>query len=311
MKAPRVSVLLTTYNRERYIAAAMDSVRAQTFDDFELIISDNCSTDRTVAAAREYEARDPRIRVTVNDRNLGQFGNRNHAASLARADLFKYHDSDDIMYPHCLATMVSMMERCPDAAFGLSSGAAWTGGPCPMLLSPRAAYQREFLGPGAFMCGPSGAIFRTEAFRALGGFEDFGAPSDYLFWLRSCAQVSVALLPADLFWYRLHPSQEFQSEAAARQYAELGRHVWRALDAGECPLDAHERDLARRNVMTKIVKALANDLRAGRFALARARVAASPPLGAWMRYLRRPRRDPMAGTPLDAAGDYLLPEQRL
>ena len=92
----------------------------------------------------------------------------------------------------------------PGAAFGLSPARYWPGGPCPMLISPRMSYQREFLGSGMFNAGPAGAIFRTQAFHELGGFADRGAASDYVFWLHACARVPVLLLPADLFWYRTH-----------------------------------------------------------------------------------------------------------
>ena len=143
--APTVSVLLTAYNRERYIASSIESVLAQTFGDFELLITDNCSTDGTLKSPSRYTLVDSRVRVVVNERNLGQFGNRNRAAELSRGSLLKYHDSDDLMYPHCLAAMVAMLQSEPRAGFGLSSGSAWTGGPCPMLLTPRMAYQREYL----------------------------------------------------------------------------------------------------------------------------------------------------------------------
>ena len=308
MSAPLVSVLLTAYNRERYIAPSIESVLGQTFGDFELLITDDCSTDGSLDIARSYEKRDRRVRVVVNERNLGQFGNRNRAMELARGSLLKYHDSDDVMYSHCLAAMVPPLLAYPQAAFGLSTGKDWPGGPCPMLLTPRLSYQREFLGSGMFSAGPSGALFRAEALRALGGFVDLGTPSDFLFWLHACARVPVLLLPADLFWYRVHPAQELRSESAARQYAAIVGHVWAALADPACPLTAEEREQARRNVLGKQARLLWNDLRARRVALARIRFAAGPGVGSWLRYLRRPRRDSLAGTPLDAHHEFVIPE---
>jgi len=297
MGAPIVSVLVTSYNRERFIGASIESVLGQTFGDFELLVTDNCSTDGTLGVARGDERLDRRVRVVVNERNLGQFGNRNRAAELARAPLLKYHDSDDVMYPHCLAAMVAPMQAYPEAGIGLSTGHYWYGGPCPMLLTPRLAYQREFLGSGLFNAGPGGAIFRAEAFRALGGWIDRGAPSDYLFWLHACARTPVVLLPADLFWYRVHAGQEFQSAGVARQYAETIRDTWAALDDAACPLDAQERNRARRNVLANQVKLLRRDLRGGRLALAAARLSAGPGLVEWLRYIGPPSRDAAAGTP--------------
>ena len=297
MDAPIVSVLMTSYNRERYVAASIESVLAQTFGDFELLITDNCSTDGTVEIARGYERLDRRIRIVVNERNLGQFGNRNRAATLARGPLLKYHDSDDVLYPHCLSVMAPAMQAYPEAAFGLSTGRYWFGGPCPMLMTPRRSFQREFLGSGMFNAGPGGAIFRTDAFRALGGFLDQGAPSDYLFWLRACARVPVLLLPADLFWYRVHADQEFQSASVARQYAATIADTWAALGDPACPLPPGEREQARRNVMASHAKLLWRDMRAGQFAIARHRLAAGPRAAEWVRYLRRPNRHASAGTP--------------
>jgi glycosyltransferase involved in cell wall biosynthesis len=306
--APTVSVLLTAYNRAPYIAASIDSVLAQRFADFELLVTDDQSTDETVAVARRYEQRDRRVRVVVNERNLGQFGNRNRAAALARGRFLKYHDSDDLMYPHCLETMVALLGAEPRAGFGLSTGWAWPGGPAPMLLSPRQCFQREFLGFGLFMCGPASALFRTEVFRELGGFEDAGVHADHLFWLRACARHYVLLLPGDLFWYRQHPGQLLQSAGAARDYAALPGRVWQALASDTCPLDAGERELARRHQAWTVAKQTGRDLRAGRLGLAwfRLRHAGLGPLE-WLRYFRRPRRDGLAGTPLDNAGDYVVP----
>lgn len=305
---PKVSVLLTTYNRERYVSQAVDSVLAQTFTDFELIIVDDHSTDRTFEIVRTYAERDPRIRVSQNARTLGQFGNRNHAASLARAPYLKYHDSDDVMYRHCLSVMVSMLDEMPEAGFGISSGNAWPGGPCPMLLTPRMAYQREFFGAGMFMCGPAGAIFRTEVFRSLGGFDDHGTPSDYLFWLRACRQVSVALLPADLFWYRIHPDQAFSNPRVAGEYARTAADAWRALASDDCPLTPDERERARRNRAYHVAKRTVQDARRGRWDLVwtRVRFSGMGPLE-WLWYLRPPRRDFLAGTPREANGDFIRP----
>ena len=308
MTRPTVSVLLTAYNRAPYIASSIESVLSQTFGDFELLITDNCSTDGTFDIAKRYESLDPRVRVVLNERNLGQFGNRNRAAELARGSLLKYHDSDDLMYPHCLAAMVPMLLAEPTAGFGLSTGNHWPGGPCPMLLTPRMAYQREFFGEGLFNCGPGGALFRADAFRQLGGFVDAGAPSDHLFWMRACTQVNVLLMPADLFWYRVHPTQEFQSLAAQMQNARVAGLIWQALHARECPLTPEEREQAKRNRAYHLAKRTLQDVRRGRWRIAVERLRQSTMgVGDWLRYLRTPKRNAFAGTPMDAGGEFIVP----
>ena len=296
MPSPLVSVLLTVYNREPYLAESIESVLAQTWGDFELIIVDDRSTDGSVEIARRYERLDPRVRVVVNERNLGQFANRNHAATLGKAPYLKFHDSDDVMYPHCLGVMVPALQSEPRAGFGLSNSRAWPGGPVPMLLTPKQAYQREFLGFGLFMCGPAGAVFRTEVFHALGGFEDHGTPSDTIFWMRACARYPVLLLPGDLFYYREHAGQAFQAPNVARAYATLSRHLWLALAAPECPLDAGERAMGRRNVAFSTAKTAWQAAKRGDVGLAWHRLTASGIRPSeWVRYLRPPRRSSDAG----------------
>jgi glycosyltransferase involved in cell wall biosynthesis len=308
MTARAVSVLMTAFNRDAYIASAIESALQQTFTDFELLIVDDRSTDGTLEIARSYERHDSRIRVVTNERNLGQFPNRNFAATLARGEFLKFHDSDDLMYPHCLEVMVSMMRMEPRASFGLSRGVAWPGGACPMLLTPRMAYQREYFGGGLFMCGPAGAIFRTGAFQRLGGFVDVGVPSDLMFWIRACRTEHVLLLPADLFWYRVHPSQEMQSAVGRRQYARATGWMWEALDAPDCPLTAAEREQAKRNRAYHLAKRTLQDVRRGDWQSAVDRLHhAGMSLSDWARYLRPSRRTQLAGTPLGADGDFITP----
>jgi len=308
MKPARVSILMTSYNRERYLGAAIDSVLSQSFPDLELLVVDDVSSDRSVEVARSYQRRDSRVRVHVNEDNLGQFGNRNRAASLARAPFLKFHDSDDVMYPYCVATLLDLLQSEARAGFALSAGAAWAGGPCPMLSTPPMSYRREFLGPGMFHCGPSGALFRTEVFRDLGGFEDRGIASDYLFWLRACRTVSVLLAPGDLFWYRIHPGQELQHPAAAASYARANAEAWHALFAPNCPLEGDELRQARQNWAWMLLKFTRRDLCSGRLDLAWLRLSHSGlSWRDWMRYVRRPRRDVQAGSPLDPQGEFVIP----
>ena len=308
-RTPMVSVLMTSYNRERYIADAIESVLAQHFEDFELLVVDNCSTDGTVAVAREYERRDTRVRVVVNERNLGQFGNRNRAAELARGEFLKYADSDDLLYPHCLSVMVPPMLAERRAGIGLSMSRDFLGGPCPMLHSPRASYQRHFLGANEiFHSGPPCWIYRRDVFRRLGGYLDRGVISDVLFNMRACAHVWMLALPGDLFWYRRHPAQLLQSAGAATAYAALPGEFLRALNAPECPLTPDERQQARRNVAARVARQAAEHVLRGEWGMAR-RLLASAGLrsGEWLRLLRRPARDLDAGSPRSESGSYVTP----
>ena len=304
---PAVSVLITAFNRERFIGPAIESVLVQTFTDFELLVVDDCSTDGTVEVVRRYLS-DPRVRLVQNERNLGQFPNRNHAATLARGEFLKYHDSDDLMYPHCLSVMVDALAAEPTAGLALSAHSAWPGGPSPMLLTPQLAYQREFLGSGLANLGPAAALFRREAFLALGGFPDEGPHSDWLFWLKACRQVNTLLTSGDLFWYRIHEGQHLRGHGAEYDAAMLEWKAFEALDAADCPLSPAEREHAKRNAAGRILRAAFRDARRGRWLLVAFRLRhARLSWRDWLRYGRRPRAAIMAGTPLAPDGNVLVP----
>lgn len=298
---------MTAYNREKYIAAAIESVIVQTFTDWELVIVDDCSCDRTVEIARRYEQSDHRIRVFVNEENLGDYPNRNHAASLAKGEFIKFHDSDDIMYPHCLAIMHRLLCDEPKAELALSGSHSWAGAPAPILLSPRQAYEREFLGPGdLFKWGPSCVLFRTTAFRALGGFPNHGVVSDLALWITACARFSLLLVPSDLFWYRVHAGQELQKIGADREYATFQNLTFHRFHRDEVPLEAGEFELARQTLLWNLVRNASRDLKAGHWGRLRLRMRGISLL-TLAKVLRRPRRNLLAGIGTDAEGAPRIP----
>src|SRR5438477_13153584 len=112
---PLVTVAMVAYNAEDFIGEAISSILAQRFVNFELLVCDDCSTDRTWQIIAGF--RDPRLRTIRNETNIGEYANRNKALHLARGEYLIYIDGDDYLYPHGLGFMVEMIERFPKAAF--------------------------------------------------------------------------------------------------------------------------------------------------------------------------------------------------
>ena len=112
---PRVSIGVPVYNGEKYLAAALDSILAQTFTDFEVIVSDNASTDRTEQICREYAARDNRIRYVRQPKNRGMTWNFSHTVDLARGEYFRWHAHDDSCAPTLLDRCVEALDANPEA----------------------------------------------------------------------------------------------------------------------------------------------------------------------------------------------------
>lgn len=108
---PKVSVGLPVYNGERFIEEAINSILAQTFEDFELIISDNASTDRTEFICRGFASRDERVRYYRNSENFGAAWNFNRVVELSSGDYFKWVAHDDLCGAEFLAQCIEILER--------------------------------------------------------------------------------------------------------------------------------------------------------------------------------------------------------
>jgi len=111
----KVAIGLPVYNGERYLEAALDAILAQTFSDYEVVICDNASTDRTEAICRPYESRDQRIHYHRNPANIGAAPNFNRTFELANGEYFKWFAADDLIAPDYLERCVSALDQNPDA----------------------------------------------------------------------------------------------------------------------------------------------------------------------------------------------------
>ncbi|HQZ64178.1 MAG TPA: glycosyltransferase family A protein [Planctomycetaceae bacterium] len=207
-----VSILVTVYNREPYLGETLKSILASSFDDFELIITDDCSGDGSMMIASEIASNDPRIMVHVNNKNLGDYGNRNQAASFAKGKYLKYLDADDLIYRHSLATMVEAMEKFPEAALALSQNVIDPDQPYPRLYQPQEFFREHYFGKSPIGVGPSASIIRRECFDAVGGFSGRQFVGDTELWMKLAERWPIVTLPPALVWWRRHPGQQMQLE---------------------------------------------------------------------------------------------------
>jgi glycosyltransferase involved in cell wall biosynthesis len=246
IEQPLVSILMTSYNRQQYIAEAIKSVLQSTYTNFELIVVDDCSKDNTVKIAREYETRDARVKVYINEQNLGDYPNRNKAASYASGKYLKYVDADDSIYPWGIELLVLMMERFPEAGWGLCSLDQYVNAPFPIMLTPKEAYIYHYKGAGLFHKAPLSSIIKREMFNAVGGFSSIRMAGDYEMWHRLAQKYNVVLMPQGLVWYREHGEQEMNSYFAYQQVYESIKVQY--LRDQHCPLDpAVTRSLLREH----------------------------------------------------------------
>jgi glycosyltransferase involved in cell wall biosynthesis len=187
MAQPRVSIGLPVYNGENYLQHAIDSVLAQTMGDFELIISDNASTDRTQEICEANAAADPRIRYERQATNLGAAPNYNRTLELARAPYFKWLAHDDYVEPTFLEATLPVLEANPDAVVACTrvldvNVETGVNSVIDHDVSPDAALPevrfREFL--DSPYCFQVFGLMRTEVLRQTEAIGSFSASDNFL-----------------------------------------------------------------------------------------------------------------------------------
>ena len=108
---PLVSIIMPSYNAARFIAESIESVLAQSYVDWELLITDDCSRDQTLEIAQSYERKDPRVKVFALPCNSGAAAARNHSLAMARGRYIAFLDSDDLWKPQKLDRQLCFMEQ--------------------------------------------------------------------------------------------------------------------------------------------------------------------------------------------------------
>jgi glycosyltransferase involved in cell wall biosynthesis len=208
-----VSVCIPTYNSAKYLRECIESVLTQTYQDFELIVSDNASTDATCDIVRSFS--DARIRLHRLGRNMGMAFNFNKAADLARAKYVKLLCYDDVLAPKCLEMQVGMLERHPEVVM-VASGFRYIDGSrrkirdvmwfhCETVLRDVEVIAETLIYGN--ILGPPSAVLMRQSSRVKGGAfsEDLPQLLDVDMWLRLAALGPVGYLPEPLCGFRLHP----------------------------------------------------------------------------------------------------------
>jgi glycosyltransferase involved in cell wall biosynthesis len=210
-QSPFVSVLMTAYNRQQFIAEAIESVLAQTYNKFELIIVDDGSKDNSVNIALSYAQKDNRIKVYVNEQNLGDYPNRNKAESYAQGEYIMYVDSDDTIFPNGIEQCVRIMEQYPQSGFGIT--AASLNLQQALLLSSETAVRNHFFKQPFLTVGPGGTIQRKSFFEEIMQYPvKYGPANDMYHHLKAVSNSPVVLLPFEFIYYRRHEGQEINDK---------------------------------------------------------------------------------------------------
>ncbi|MGN6267183.1 MAG: glycosyltransferase family 2 protein [Ginsengibacter sp.] len=251
---PLVSVLMTSYNREEFIGEAIESVLDSTYHNFELIIVDDSSTDKTVSIAKGFLEKDQRIKLFINEKNIQQFPNRNKAASYATGKYLKYLDSDDRIYHWGLQYCVELMEKYPKAGMGIFQAQNMLD---EEYLVQEEAVNNHFFRNKFLNIGPSGIILRRDAFEKAGRYNpDYGVPSDMYFNIKMASLFPVVMLKKEFFFYREHEGQEIKNRFSYLLYNYP--YMRDILKLPELPLSEEKKTTlllkARKNFLKECIK---------------------------------------------------------
>ncbi len=209
---PRFSVILPVHNGEPYIGAAIESVLAQTYPHFDLLVLENGSQDRTVSIVQSYQ--DTRIRLLEAGKSLSIQENWQRILSLEMAEYITILGHDDLLYPGFLEEIAQLIQQVPDAAlyqthFDIIGSSGELLRPCKPIpyresadhfLADTQCFQRDSFG--------TGYIMRAADYQRMGGLPDFPALyyADDIAWLRLIGVGEKICSPKILFAYRFHVS---------------------------------------------------------------------------------------------------------
>lgn len=226
----RISIGVPVFNGEAYLKQALDSLLAQTFTDFELIISDNASNDHTSDICLDYAKRDSRIKYHRSDTNLGASYNFNHVFKLAKGEFFVWAAHDDLWHPEFLSKCLSVLDNNPSAILAYTATQEVDGNgqltdakfPINNELALKSTFKRfaaswRYPPPQILVFG----LIRREALKNTRLIADFAA-SDQVLVSELCLAGEMIGVPEYLFYYRRHIQQ-----STANPYPTMrSRNAW-------------------------------------------------------------------------------------
>jgi glycosyltransferase involved in cell wall biosynthesis len=279
---PRVSAIIIVLNGETYIDEAIDSVAAQSFGEWELLVVDDGSSDGTAAIVQRYADGDPRIRLLrhADGGNHGMSATRNRGLAEARGEFVAFLDADDIWLPDKLAEQVAILDRCPQAAMVYGRTLIWNawapaaesadfeyplGVPADAQYAPPRLF-RQLLDNKVQTPTTCNAMMRRSIVAAVGGFDPAFRDmfEDQIFFAKLLLAYPAFVSGALWAKYRQHPAS---ASALAKDPAEVTRVHLRYLKAvrrhlaGQGKQDSLERLIVERTIAALRLRSLRRRVR--------------------------------------------------
>ena len=236
--SPALSVAMSVYNGERFLAAAIDSILAQTFEDFELLVLDDGSNDATASILRCYARSDSRVRPIIRE-NRGLVASLNQLLHEARAPIVARMDADDISRPQRFERQLAFLAAHPDHGVvgSWSEDMGEHGEPMFRTGADHPITHEDVLATIArgeqVICHPA-AMYRRDVVLSVGGYHAaFRHCEDFDLWLRLASVTKLANIPERLVRYRRYPGQVSSRHATEQQIGTaVAQLAWHEREAG-------------------------------------------------------------------------------
>ena len=268
MPTPRISVAMSVYNGERFLAEAIESILTQSFADFEFLILDDGSRDSSRAIIERYAAQDSRIRPIIRE-NRGLIASLNQLIDAARAPVIARMDADDISLPQRFARQIAFLDAHPD--YGVIG--AWAediderghliAHASPQYPTTHAAFLAAIHADQQLLCHPAVMMRRDVVVKAGGYHAAFRHCEDLDLWLRLASRTHICSLPEPLLRYRRYADQVSKRHGVDQQIgAAVARIAYRERAAGRSdptalwhelpPIDAMDELFGREGIAREI-----------------------------------------------------------
>jgi glycosyltransferase involved in cell wall biosynthesis len=205
---PLVSVFIPVYNAEGYIEDAIDSVLNQTYQNFEIIVLNDGSTDQTQHILKELAKKDERIKIYKNEQNLGLTLTRNKGINLCKGEYIALLDADDLMVKQRIEKQIDFLKTNPDYDAVSSWMQIFDQYGLKQIIRYRET-MNDYKSVSIFYSPIShaAALFKSSVIQKLGYRTPFKFAEDYDMWFRFLMHYKVAVIPEVLYLYRNHEAQ--------------------------------------------------------------------------------------------------------
>lgn len=252
---PLFTVATITYNSGKWVQQAIESILSSSFTDFELLISDDCSTDNTWEIIKEYK--DARIRAWRNESNIGEYPNRNKVLYQAKGEYIIYVDGDDLIYRNTLQMLYGYLQefKKPVMIWAIPQPSFVV---LPFLMTPVEIFKHEYFNATNWsIIGFAETVFHVQSLKDIGGMDCRFESGDVYIKKKLAMYGDTLLVLSGLCFWRTSPTQA--SKRLSKNYKGLRNMFFinkRILMDEHCPLSGEEKEAAYKNLKASTIKLL-------------------------------------------------------